>query len=318
MLAVVLGAGLAGCETSSNLFGQSDDASTTAVAQAQVAPAPTMRARVAIAPVIGAPDGVARQLSQQLALALEAKQIGVSKPGEASDFTVRGYVVAAKEKTNTKVSYIWDINDGTGKRVNRVTGEEAATSGADKDPWQAVTPQIVQTIADRTATSLASALPATTGSVAVASAAQPVSGATATAAPRTSATTTASIPQSGATLQAVVPSVTGAPGDGAQSLAAAMQRELTRSGIQLGATGTTAYRVEGKVQLGQGKDGKQPIQIEWQVKDPRGNKLGTVSQKNDIPQGSLDGAWGQTAEVAAAAAAQGVIKLLPQSQTQTN
>ncbi|MFZ4808041.1 MAG: hypothetical protein ACOYLQ_12340 [Hyphomicrobiaceae bacterium] len=285
------------------------------MAQAPVAPVPTYRSRVAIAPVIGAPDGVARQLSQQLAMALEAKQIGVSKPGEASDFTVRGYVVAAKEKTNTKVSYIWDINDGTGKRINRVTGEEAAASGADKDPWQAVTPQIVQSIADRTATSLASALPATTGSVAVASAAP---GAAPAATPRTSATTTASIPQSGATLQAVVPSVTGAPGDGAQSLAAAMQRELTRSGIQLGAAGTTAYRVEGKVQLGQGKDGKQPIQIEWQVKDPRGNKLGTVSQKNDIPQGSLDGAWGQTAEVAAAAAAQGVIKLLPQSQTQTN
>ena len=310
MLAVVLGAGLGGCETSSNLFGQSDDSSTTAVAQAPVAPVPTYRSRVAIAPVIGAPDGVARQLSQQLAMALEAKQIGVTKPGEASDFTVRGYVVAAKEKTSTKVSYIWDINDAAGKRVNRVTGEEAAASGADKDPWQAVTPQIVQSIADRTATSLASALPATTGSVAVASAPQ--------AAPRSSATTTASIPQSGATLQAVVPSVTGAPGDGAQSLAAAMQRELTRSGIQLGAAGTTAYRVEGKVQLGQGKDGKQPIQIEWQVKDPRGNKLGTVSQKNDIPQGSLDGAWGQTAEVAAAAAAQGVIKLLPQSQTQMN
>ncbi len=310
MLAVVLGAGLGGCETSSNLFGQSDDSSTTAVAQAPVAPVPTYRSRVAIAPVIGAPDGVARQLSQQLAMALEAKQIGVTKPGEASDFTVRGYVVAAKEKTSTKVSYIWDINDAAGKRVNRVTGEEAAASGADKDPWQAVTPQIVQSIADRTATSLASALPATTGSGAVASAPQ--------AAPRSSATTTASIPQSGATLQAVVPSVTGAPGDGAQSLAAAMQRELTRSGIQLGAAGTTAYRVEGKVQLGQGKDGKQPIQIEWQVKDPRGNKLGTVSQKNDIPQGSLDGAWGQTAEVAAAAAAQGVIKLLPQSQTQMN
>ena len=48
----------------------------------------------------------------------------------------------------------------------------------------------------------------------------------------------------------------------------------------------------------QAKDGKQPIQIDWQVKDPQGKKLGTVSQKNEIPQGSLDGAWGKTADAA--------------------
>ena len=63
--------------------------------------------------------------------------------------------------------------------------------------------------------------------------------------------------------------------------------------------------------MGAGKDGKQPIQIDWNVKDPQGKKLGTVSQKNEIPQGSLDGAWGKTADAAAAAAAQGILKLLP-------
>ena len=73
----------------------------------------------------------------------------------------------------------------------------------------------------------------------------------------------------------------------------------------------TAYRVEGKVIVGKAADGKQPIQIDWMVRDPQGKRLGTVSQKNDIPAGSLDGAWGQTADAAAAAAAQGIIKLLP-------
>jgi hypothetical protein len=73
--------------------------------------------------------------------------------------------------------------------------------------------------------------------------------------------------------------------------------------------------VEGKVVMGQGKDGKQPIQIDWNVIDPAGKKLGTVSQKNEVPQGSLDGAWGKTADAAAAAAAQGILKLLPQAKT---
>jgi hypothetical protein len=66
--------------------------------------------------------------------------------------------------------------------------------------------------------------------------------------------------------------------------------------------------------MGQPKGGKQSIHIEWQVKDPHGKKVGTVSQRNEIPEGSLDGAWGQTAEQAAGAAAQGIIKLLPQEK----
>ena len=72
-----------------------------------------------------------------------------------------------------------------------------------------------------------------------------------------------------------------------------------------------AYRVEGAVTLGAAREGKQAIQIEWVVKDPQGKRLGTVSQKNDIPEGSLDGAWGRTADQAAGAAVQGIVKLLP-------
>ena len=67
--------------------------------------------------------------------------------------------------------------------------------------------------------------------------------------------------------------------------------------------------------MGPGKNGKQPITIDWDVKDPSGKKLGTVSQKNEVPQGSLDGAWGKTANAAAAAAAQGILKLLPKAKT---
>jgi hypothetical protein len=76
--------------------------------------------------------------------------------------------------------------------------------------------------------------------------------------------------------------------------------------------------VEGAVLLGATREGKQPIQIEWVVKDPNGKKLGTVSQKNDIPQGSLDGAWGKVADQAASAAVQGILKLLPTGGSAVN
>jgi hypothetical protein len=110
-----------------------------------------------------------------------------------------------------------------------------------------------------------------------------------------------------------VPNVTGAPGDGSVALTGAIQRELTRNGVSLTGGSAQAYKVEGKVTVGAVKDGKQPVTIDWHVKDPAGKQLGTVSQKNEVPQGSLDGAWGKTADAAAAAAAQGIIKLLPKT-----
>jgi hypothetical protein len=107
--------------------------------------------------------------------------------------------------------------------------------------------------------------------------------------------------------------VTGAPGDGQTALTSAIQRELSKNGLRLATIpDARSYKIEGKVALGQSRDGKQPIQIDWNVLDPSGKKLGTVSQKNEVPQGSLDGAWGKTADAAAAAAAQGIIKLIPE------
>jgi hypothetical protein len=133
-----------------------------------------------------------------------------------------------------------------------------------------------------------------------------------------SAHTTGSITKDG-NLTALIPNVTGAPGDGSTSLTAAIQRELQSKGIALADRPSPAsYRVEGAVTLGASREGKQPIQIEWVVKDPHGKKLGTVSQKNDIPEGSLDGSWGRVADQAASAAVQGILKLLPSAAEAVN
>jgi hypothetical protein len=342
VFAAFMGLGLGGCETGANLFASSGDSSlpTTVANPAALAPA-AQTPKIAIAPVIGAPDAVAKQLQTQLATVIESKQISVAKPlSDKAEYTLRGYVVSAREKTRTKVSYIWDVTDQTGKRVNRITGEEVLTGPQSKDPWASVTPQVVDTIAGKTAGSLATWLP-TQNQAAVAAATPTAAGAnqassTGAAAPQTaaaaaypstaaapaglaapSAQTTGSIAREGG-VNALVPSVTGAPGDGSVALTSAIQRELTKNGLALtDKVGAQTYRVEGKVVVGEGANGKQPIQIDWNVKDPAGKKLGTVSQKNEIPQGSLDGAWGKTADAAAAAAAAGILKLLPQ-QTKTN
>ncbi|MFM9940307.1 MAG: hypothetical protein ACKVP7_12530 [Hyphomicrobiaceae bacterium] len=333
MMAVigVAAMGLAGCETAGGLLGNN------ATPTPEVAQAPAVQQqpsyKVALAPIIGAPDGVAKQLAQQLAQTSERQRITVLADRDAKgDYTLRGYIVAARDKAGTKVSYIWDVADGSGKRVHRITGEEIAAAAPNaKDPWAAVTPAALQNITDRTVSALATWLPTqqpaapSTTPVATAAPQSPAAGAGAGTLPPSntpvaqapgrppavSNQTTAALPPAGnEQVVTSTPVVTGAPGDGNGALAAAIQRELSRQGIGIG-NKPGAYRVEGEVILGQAKDGRQPIQIDWRVKDAQGKSLGTVSQKNEIPPGSLDGQWGKTADAAAAAAAQGIVKLLP-------
>jgi hypothetical protein len=338
ILIAFTGIGLGGCETAGSmfggsLFGSSSPPAPEIAAPSPVAPQPPL-ARVAVAPIIGAPDAIAKQIQQEFTSAVERQRISVvAGKDERADYTLRGYIVAAKDKAATKVSYIWDITDPSGKRVNRITGEEVVTANAGKDPWAALTPQVAQSIAGKAASSFVAWLPSQSAQGPMASniASQPssVGAQPAGAAPtpesvkRTAAakqpsaqpaSTTGSIARDGP-VQAIVPAVTGAPGDGSTSLTAAIQRELAGKGVALADRPTaTAYRVEGTVTVGQAKDGKQPINIEWLVRDPQGKKLGTVSQKNEIPEGSLDGPWERTAEQAAGAAAQGIVKLLPQAK----
>jgi hypothetical protein len=112
----------------------------------------------------------------------------------------------------------------------------------------------------------------------------------------------------------LVQPVTGAPGDGQRSLTVALKKRLYAGGVKLAnGTSVNVYMVKGSVKLSDATGGKQSIRIDWQVLDPTGKKLGTVSQQNMIPRGSLNGPWGAIADAAAGAAADGIIKLLPKS-----
>lgn len=325
---MILSVTLAGCESGSSLLGGANQPST-AVADVPVANKPATT--VAIAPVLGVPDATSKQLVAQVSSGLDPKRFTVlTQTSQPADYTLRGYATAAKdpaskEKGAAKLSYFFDVMDKSGKKVNRIAGDEILASAAGgKDIWNSITPQISQTVATKTVTAFTAFVPAdSNANIASAGSAAPVKAA-ATPADVAAATSARSTPPQTGSIDkqqgvvALVPSVTGAPGDGSQALSAALQKELSRNGIALSeqAPGSQAYRVEGKVTVGADKDGKQPIEISWNVKDPQGKKLGTVTQKNEIPQGSLDGAWGKTADAAAAAAAQGIIKLFPASKTQ--
>ena len=323
------GTGLAGCGGGWSLFGNTEVATPDLTASPKKAVVEAAVARVAINAIVGPPDPLGKQLSQEFATALESQRIAVAAGrDEKVDYNLRPYILAAREKGGTKVSYVLDVSDPTGKRVNRFAGEELVASGGAQDPWASITPTVAQSIAAKAAGSFAAWVP---NAQAVASnagggppagvgvqkqekelaAAPPRVSPKAKSASAPSGPTTGSIGRDGP-VKALVPAVAGAPGDGSTSLAAAIQRELQTKGVALAdRPSTSTYRVEGTVTLGEAREGKQPIQIEWVVKDPQGKRLGTVSQKNDIPEGSLDGPWGKTADQAAGAAVQGIFKLLP-------
>ncbi|MEZ5827482.1 MAG: hypothetical protein R3D30_11275 [Hyphomicrobiales bacterium] len=262
--------------------------------------------KVAIAPIIGAPENVTTQLTQALVVAGKERNLSLTPGASGGDYTLRGYLLAAPERSGSKISYIWDVTDTKGTRVTRVSGEEIVSKGSRSDPWSGVDATVIRSIAGKTASKLAAELPGGRSSSST-----PVAAAAPSATP---ATTAAARPAAPKPQGVLVAPVDGAPGDGRRSLTTALKKKLYADGIKL-ANGTTSnvYTVKGIVKLTAASGGKENIRIDWQVLDPSGKRLGTVSQQNTIPKGSLNGPWGAIADAAAGAAADGIIKLLPKS-----
>ena len=78
--------------------------------------------------------------------------------------------------------------------------------------------------------------------------------------------------------------------------------------------GETTLSSTGRVELAEPRSGVQQVKLAWAVKLPTGKVLGTVSQANDVPAGSLNKAWGNTARYAAEAAAEGIFNLVEQAR----
>lgn len=107
--------------------------------------------------------------------------------------------------------------------------------------------------------------------------------------------------------------VTGSPGRGNDDLYKAMRKVLRQAGWPVvGKPAKTALAISGKVQISEAAGGVQQVSLAWAVMLPDGKVLGTVRQQNDVPAGSLNEGWGQTAGFAAEAAAEGIFALVDQ------
>jgi hypothetical protein len=105
--------------------------------------------------------------------------------------------------------------------------------------------------------------------------------------------------------------MTGAPGDGDDSLAKQMRQDLANLGVILVSQRSTAdYLMRGRATLTTIDPKTQHIEIVWTIDTPDGREVGKVTQPHDFPKGSLDTYWGDVAVIAAGAAAGGVKEVI--------
>ena len=105
--------------------------------------------------------------------------------------------------------------------------------------------------------------------------------------------------------------VIGAPGDGNQRLEYSIRAALKNAEVGISRKpAEAAYILGGTVSVGPPRDGQQDVHIVWTVETPDGEVAGKADQRNAVPAGSLDGAWGQNAALAALAAVDGIKEVL--------
>ena len=102
--------------------------------------------------------------------------------------------------------------------------------------------------------------------------------------------------------------VTGAPGDGNESLKRALAFILRRSGAPLADSSEDASHVlSGRVEATPKGDGMSDVSVEWRLAERGGEEIGTISQRNPVKTALIERRWGELAYVVSDAAADGVL-----------
>jgi len=113
---------------------------------------------------------------------------------------------------------------------------------------------------------------------------------------------------------AVIP-VKGAPGKGNAELTEAMRGTLRDAGWPVvGAPQEDALTIAGSVALAKPEGQNQTVSLSWQVSSFDGKVLGTIKQSNNVPAGSLNQSWGESAGYATEAGANGIFDLIKRYQ----
>jgi hypothetical protein len=128
---------------------------TDPTANPQVAALPQGKA-IAFLPVSNAPQTAVTNLARSIRNSATANGVPVvASVQQGAQYQVKGYFSALEDGSGTLLVYVWDVLDRNNKRVYRINGQEQSSSRS-SDPWGAVTPDMLQRVADTTVTQLKS------------------------------------------------------------------------------------------------------------------------------------------------------------------
>lgn len=110
------------------------------------------QARVELAPIVGSTVQAVAPLSARLASRARASGYRLAAMNDpAATEVLKGYFSAFSDGGQTTIVYVWDVLDPAGNRLHRIQGQERSPGASSRaDAWSAVTPETMQTIADRT------------------------------------------------------------------------------------------------------------------------------------------------------------------------
>jgi hypothetical protein len=277
-------------------------------------PASLLRVRdsagISIAPIEGGPPAAASKLGTAVASALIKHDIPASdRTTNLTSYLLYGRVEAQRPRSGQEtVAAHWQLQDAAG----RLVGERTTRLEAPVKTWETGADAVIARLAEASAAEIAPLLAdePPPGAEAVAGQAE-ARGGKAEAAASKAEIPAAKAEQAGRTRVAIRP-LSGAPGDGAKSLANAIASVLKRQDLTVidDANAKADVILDGQVTVATVKPDKQHVKIVWHVRRADGAEVGTVGQENDVPKGMLDGPWGDVAYSVAIAGADGLMQVI--------
>jgi len=223
------------------------------------------------------PDAANKELANQIAEGLRASEVpALVREPQKTDWRV----VTRAQRDGQVVRPIFTVKDPDGKEQGSAEGEPVPLKA-----WSVASPGLLQQVAAEAAPRIGAVL---TSIQLARNKADPNS-----------------LYNRSARVQ--VTDVTGAPGDGDQSLTQQMRTRLAALGPVVLTTKTGAdFVVEGQVKMVPMPKRQERVEIQWIVKTGSGDERGRVVQLNEITAGTLDHYWGDVAVLVATEASGGV------------
>jgi hypothetical protein len=164
LAAALAGLALCGCVDTAAQIG----ASAPNAARPRLAALPGVSPRgapVELASVEGPPPAAVARFREAFQSAAAARDVAIADAGAAS-YRIRGYLTAAGAAGATRLSYVWDIYDRNGKRLQRIADDLAARPGV--EGWDGLDEKAMAEISRAGAQELAAFLSNTPEAVAAA------------------------------------------------------------------------------------------------------------------------------------------------------